>query len=649
MVPFASILVTFTALSTTFASRLNSRPYAVKERHVVPEQWTRLGRAPADTVLELRIALKQSQFDELERHLIEELEIMLGILLTTAKVSTPSHPRYGQHLSSSQVQELVKPSDETSDLVHQWLASHGYGSDHLDYSPAKDWMKITLPVEAAETLLDTEYSVYRHQDGSELIRTPEWSLPTHLHGHIDAIQPTNSFFRMAPLRTQWMASPEVAAVAGAASISTPIAVAQALAATVDPAVSQVCNASRITPDCLRTLYGTKGYIPKVPAKSRIGYCNYLGETTLQSDLDLWTKQFRPDAQGAQIKFELVNGAQNNQVLDQATQTKGTDVEANLDGQSITGMAYPIPVTAYNTGGEPPITRAYAPASGQPNTNEPYLDWVQYILAKPDSDIPATISTSYGEDEQSVPRDYATRVCQDFAQLGSRGVTLLFSSGDNGVGSPGANSQCMLFNDPNNPSNGSPNFLPAFPAGCPYVTAVGGTRGLGDSASTLSGSFSVEVAAGYPDGMSKYSSGGGFSNYFPRPQWQQSAVESYMSKISTEVDPSMYNKSGRAYPDLAANGQRYAVYWGGNVISVDGTSASAPTMAAVVALLNDDLLTSGKAPLGFLNPWLYQTGNKGFKDITQGNAVGCGGNGFPAKDGWDAVTGFGTPSLDYPPY
>jgi tripeptidyl-peptidase I len=498
-------------------------------------------------------------------------------------------------------------------------------------------------VKEAERLLDTEYSVFRHQDGSELIRTPQWSLPAHLHKHVDAIQPTNSFFRNAPLATTWMSSPAAAAISNSSLNPNSSAIAQILSATVDPGIAQVCNASRITPDCLRTLYGTKTYTPKVPAKSKIGYCNYLGETTLQSDLDQFTNTFRSDAQGAKINFELVNGAANQQVLDQATQAKGTDTEANLDGQSIVGITHPIPVIAYNTAGSPPITGAYAPPAGQPNTNEPYLDWLEFILAKKDEDIPPTISTSYGEDEQSVPKDYATRVCQDFAQLGTRGVTLLFSSGDNGVGSPEApNAQCTIFSDPNQPTNGIPNFLPAFPAGCPYVTAVGGTRGLGTSGNTLSGSFNTEVAAGYPGGLSKYASGGGFSNYFTRPSWQESVVESYISKISGEVDPGMYNRSGRAYPDLAANGQAYAIYWGGRIISVDGTSASAPTMAAVVALINDDLLASKKSPLGFMNPWLYTTGNGGFTDITQGSAVGCGGKGFPAKDGWDAVTGFGTP-------
>ena len=71
MVAFGSVLITFATLSTAFGSRLSSRPYAVKERHVVPKKWTRIGRAPADAILELRIALKQSQFNELERHLYE--------------------------------------------------------------------------------------------------------------------------------------------------------------------------------------------------------------------------------------------------------------------------------------------------------------------------------------------------------------------------------------------------------------------------------------------------------------------------------------------------------------------------------------------------------------------------------------------------
>jgi tripeptidyl-peptidase-1 len=44
----------------------------------------------------------------------------------------------------------------------------------------------------------------------------------------------------------------------------------------------------------------------------------------------------------------------------------------------------------------------------------------------------------------------------------------------------------------------------------------------------------------------------------------------------------------------------------------------------------------------MNPWLYSVGFQGFNDITSGSSKGCGGDGFPAAVGWDAVTGFGTP-------
>jgi tripeptidyl-peptidase-1 len=66
------------------------------------------------------------------------------------------------------------------------------------------------------------------------------------------------------------------------------------------------------------------------------------------------------------------------------------------------------------------------------------------------------------------------------------------------------------------------------------------------------------------------------------------------------------------------------------------------MSGILALVNDALLASGKPVLGFLNPWLYRQGYKGFTDIVNGTAVGCDVDGFPAVSGWDPVTGFGTP-------
>jgi tripeptidyl-peptidase-1 len=48
-------------------------------------------------------------------------------------------------------------------------------------------------------------------------------------------------------------------------------------------------------------------------------------------------------------------------------------------------------------------------------------------------------------------------------------------------------------------------------------------------------------------------------------------------------------------------------------------------AAIIALLNDARLRAGKPVLGFLNPWIYSSGYKGFTDITAGQSDGCNGN------------------------
>lgn len=101
-----------------------------------------------------------------------------------------------------------------------------------------------------------------------------------------------------------------------------------------------------------------------------------------------------------------------------------------------------------------------------DSDEPYIRWLQYLLALPDNALPSVVSTSYDDDEQTIPLSYASRACGMFAELGARGVTLLFASGDSGVGPTG---YCYS----NNGTNAT-TFLPEFPSTCPYVTSVGAT-------------------------------------------------------------------------------------------------------------------------------------------------------------------------------
>ncbi|ORY09125.1 tripeptidyl peptidase-like protein [Clohesyomyces aquaticus] len=585
-----------TLLGLVKASPLQSR-YVVKETHRVPREFTRESDAPGHALMRVSVALKQSRFEELERHLYE--------------ISDPDHARYGQHLSTSEIHSLVAPSAESQDLVRAWLEEHVHPST-ISSSPAGDFLTFTLPVSSIEKLLDTKYSVYRHEDGSKLIRTDEWKLPLHLHEHVRTVQPTTSFIRARPQSKTFLNVP------GSVGCRP-----EPYKGPSGGGVDQVCNASAVTPLCLRTLYGTVNYKPRAAGRNQIGLANYLGELNNRSDTAIYLSTYRPDAvKGAQEfrQISIANGSISQAPNTPAQLRAGTGIEGALDVETMIGISYPTPLLAWATGGDPPFT----PDADNPTVdNEPYLTWVNYVLEQ--DFVPQVISNSYEDNEQTVPHSYASVVCQQFAQLSARGVSILFGSGDGGVGGVQPGGSCL------SNVNNRTAFIPLFPSTCPYITSVGATVG-----------FKPEVAAYDP--KNKFASGGGFSNYFPQPKYQREAVEEYLDTIGDQFSR-LYNKSGRAYPDLAAYGVNYTIIWNGTLRLVDGTSASTPAMAGIFALLNDALISHGRPTLGFLNPWLYKKGRKAFTDVTSGSAIGCNTSGFPATEGWDAVTGFGTPRFD----
>lgn len=84
---------------------------------------------------------------------------------------------------------------------------------------------------------------------------------------------------------------------------------------------------------------------------------------------------------------------------------------------------------------------------------------------------------------------------------------------------------------------SPRFTPIFPGTCPYITAVGGTQAV-----------APEVAW--------VASSGGFSDYFPRPWYQEAAIGTYLSAFIAPETIDYYSKfanfSGRGFPDISAH-------------------------------------------------------------------------------------------------
>ncbi|KAF8464342.1 subtilisin-like protein [Russula ochroleuca] len=583
--PFSFLSLFLVPLSSSAA------PHHLKLRQSVtpPRHWIRLGRAPSAHIIQLRIALPQPRFPELERHL--------------AEISNPFHGSYGEHLSKEEVEELVAPHPSSLDAVREWLASHGIRSEARHQSLAGDWVTVYVPVAQAEEMLGTEFSVWKHdKDGDVLVRTTEYSLPALLDQHVELIQPTTIFHRAKRLRSTLHFSPPPdvpPSFSADAKITIP-----GYAVPVDAS----CNTT-ITVSCLKQLYNMVNYVPQAMNKNGIALTSYLEEFANFADLRKFYADQVPAALNTSFNVVLINGGLNKQ--------SDAGAEANLDVQFALGISFPTPGTFYSTGGKPPFK---PDKHAVVNTNEPYMTWLDFILGQ--KNIPQTISTSYGDDEQTVPRDYARRVCAGFAQLGARGTSILFGSGDGGVGdgNPDPTTQICISNDGTNRTR----FIASFPSSCPFVTTVGGTTQI------------PEVAADF--------SGGGFSEVFPRPWWQEAAVEKFLKSLPNGTYAGLFNPEGRAYPDVSAQADNFKIFFRGSSTPIGGTSASTPSFAGLVALLNDARLTAGKPSLGFLNPLIYSLEGKGFHDVVVGNAPGCGTPGFNATVGWDPVTGFGTPDF-----
>ena len=104
------------------------------------------------------------------------------------------------------------------------------------------------------------------------------------------------------------------------------------------------------------------------------------------------------------------------------------------------------------------------------------------------------------------------------------------------------------------------------------------------------------------------SSGGFSDIFERPQWQQNEASRYLSGLGPRLE-GLFNPGGRGFPDVAAQAHRFHIFDRDADITASGTSAAAPTFAGLVHMVNNARMRDGRAPMGFLNPWLYSLGRK----------------------------------------
>jgi subtilase family serine protease len=236
-----------------------------------------------------------------------------------------------------------------------------------------------------------------------------------------------------------------------------------------------------------------------------------------------------------------------------------------------------------------------------------------------------ISVSAGWGEHCLTSAEVTVMHQALQEAAARRVTVVAASGDTGA----VTRPCPGSTGPWDPVKEI-----SMPASDPLVLAVGGTT---LTASHQTGQYISETAASDPS--ASRGSGGGFSKLYARPLYQ---------------DDVPGTGATRGVPDVAADagpaGMAAIVDDGSGqstLFAADGTSASAPLWAGLIALASQ---RAGHG-LGFVNPAIYRIGrspayHSAFHDITTGdNTVMISSTtitGYPAGPGWDPVTGWGTP-------
>ena len=243
----------------------------------------------------------------------------------------------------------------------------------------------------------------------------------------------------------------------------------------------------------------------------------------------------------------------------------------------------------------------------PNTDAGFLDAINSAVMDK-RNKPSVISISWGGPESIWTSQSLKSYNAALQSAAAVGVTVCVASGDNGSSDGVTDGKAHV----------------DFPASSPYALACGGTHLVGSG-----GSITDEEV--WNDSPNNGATGGGVSEAFPLPSWQNAA------NVPPSANPG--NRTGRGLPDLAGDADPltgYQVAVDGSNAVVGGTSAVAPLLAGLIALFNQAL----NGPVGYLNTDLYKkvaVSAGTFRDVTQGN------NGaYQASQGWDACTGWGEP-------
>ncbi|KAH9046859.1 subtilisin-like protein, partial [Lactarius hengduanensis] len=455
------------------------------------------------------------------------------------QVSSPDHPK-------EEVAELVAPPSDVLELANAWLEHHGIPPSAISTKHGGSWLTVIgVPVSRANELLSASYQLYRHIETNDtVVRTLSYGLPTALLEHVQNVAPTTHFGfpRMPRMRHDEAAGAQKRVPAGEPGM--------VLSSRQEPYV---------TPSFLRSLYKTSSYVPVAGDRNALGVIGFLDDYPNPDDLKQFMNEYRFDATLGNLHCR-----------------------ADQRRRYTSAMAFPTRRIFYST--------------GSADSGDAFINWLDYALDL--LRVPQTVSTPYSVPEYTVPLDYATHLCDLYARLGARGASVLFSSGNNGVG----RGNCW---PPDSSGNSRVQFRPTFPSLVLFFSLPACSTSLTTPATVFAGPWVTSV-------------GGTTGNNPELRQVSQAAVSRRIFRgrtTRTVLCPPSSSASAAGIAAFTSNELRYHLQ---NEVYEFGWHK---------------LCDAGRR-LAFLNPLLYGIGLEGLNDITSGSNPGCNTNGFSAVPGWD---------------
>ena len=315
-----------------------------------------------------------------------------------------------------------------------WLERNGVPTSSISRTLAGSWLTVAdVPVSQANELLGASYQLYYHAGRNDtILRTAGYALPGALHVHVKTVVPTTAFTSTRFLQqTLGRRSGEAAAPNVTSNVTSwePMNMLSR---------RQPIEQKEVDPSILRSMYRTATYVPNpFLTGNKLGIVGYSDEYPDLDDLDSFMSRFRSDGVKQIVK---------SYTIDENAPNGYESGWANLFTQYAAAMAWPTPIIFYRGTGPREFTKKRPRGGG----DDAVLQFLKYADGR--EDIPRTIGfVTDGTKEKIITDDYADSVCKQFEVLGARGVTVLVSTGDYGVGY----GNCR-------------EFTPKFPASCTCV-------------------------------------------------------------------------------------------------------------------------------------------------------------------------------------